>query len=676
MSGAVLWLWRMAWAAWFAAVLWGSLWPDNIVTAAGLSNDLLPMGLDKWLHVSCFIGLMFLTVEARIFGRFRRPFLASFIAVSVFAAFDELAQNFVPGRQVWIGDFIASMTGTVIGAAAWGVTHWLRTGSAGGGFVAHTRLVSALTLLSRCFGLVRDGVLARVFGISGVFDAFTIAFMTPNLFRRLFGEGALSAAFIPLYSKLDRDNPALARQFAAAVLWLMMLSLTALALLIAAALVLVGMTAELSERGELVVRLAAVTILYMPLICTAAVLGGLLQVHGRFGPTAASPIILNVVMIAAAALGYWLIFSPNELDQVAMLLAAGVVFTGVLQVGWSLWAMNAVGVGPRKMLIAGWQFRQTLAVPEVRSSLGRLWSQAWPTALGLAVFQLNTLADMLVAWFFSGIPGGSATMSLFGNEIAYPMEQGAVAALGRAQLLYEFPHGVFGIAVATAIFPALAKAADDRANPGAFTDLLRQGLRLTMFIGLPASIGLILLREPVCLAIFFPGDQLEADAYQRIAWILTGYAMGIWAYSTNMVLTRGFYAQHNTLTPMRLSVAMVTLNVALNLVLIWPLGAAGLAWSTAICAAIQCGILLVLVRRYTGQVVDRAVLRSWARTALITLIMAAAVWLLREQFDYRHMTRIPVIAVTLGCAAFGGMIVMGLALLMKMAEVRWLLRGK
>jgi putative peptidoglycan lipid II flippase len=662
---------RIVFALYWLAIATGTHWPRLDLEAAvhmkGKWTFFIP--IDKVAHVTGFGGLAFLALMAELLAPgVRRRVVKTGLIISAYSIIDELTQVFVPGRDVGLDDMLASNIGVLCGCIGWVLYDWLVVHD--NSFVAHTRVVSALTLLSRGFGLVRDAVLARVFGFTAVFDAFTIANMIPNLFRRLFGEGALSAAFIPLYTKLNHDQPELARRFAAIVVSFLIVALSALSLLIAAVLMGVSHFAHLEGRNELAIQLTVITILYMPLICSAAVLGGLLQVHNRFGVSAASPIIMNVLLIASAIIGYYGLWGGEDQRALAMFVAGAVVLSGLVQLIWAWLAMRAAGVKVSPAQLVGQSLRAARETPEIRDSLRKLWQQAWPTALGLSVFQLNALADQLIAWFFSATPDGPATFALLGRTVAYPMEVGAVSAMGRAQLLYEFPHGVFGIAVATAIFPALAKAARE---PEKFAALLRQGLRLTVFIGLPASVGLILLRYPLSRAIFFPGDKLtDADA-ARVASILLGFATAIWAYSTNMLITRAFYAQQNTITPMRLSLAMVALNLTLNLTLIWPLGTAGLAWSTSICAMIQTVILLQLVKRYVPQPVDGDVKRSWLTTAGLTVLMTAVLWPVVHVLPINEMNRVLVIVVLGSLAGGGGAIFLGAAWLTKMPELRWLL---
>ena len=475
-------------------------------------------------------------------------------------------------------------------------------------FERHARTVSLITMLSRITGLARDASLSRVFGAAGVMDAFFFAFMIPNLFRRLFGEGALAAAFLPVYSRLDRDDPATARQLAS----LTIAGLTAIlgAAVLLAELILFLLSAR-QHHANLALWLTMVMLPYMPLVCLVAILGAMLQVHGKFGPTAAAPIVLNLCLIASALGLFFLLerdvmsprFEHDRLLHIAV-VAGSVVLAGILQVLWSLAALR----GRR-----WWVARFAAA----RQPMRRVMRQALPMIVGLGVLQLNTLFDGVIASYPTAVGP-----RVFG--IDYPLTEGAMAAVSFAQRLYQFPLGVFGIALATAIFPALARQAD-RTAP--FVDTLRRGLRLVVFIGLPASAGLILVRRPLAAVVLQGGDFSPQDT-ARVAFVLLGYAPAVWAYSMTHTMTRAFYARADSTTPVKIALAVVCLNLALNCTLIWtPLREAGLAWSTAICAVIQAALLFTLLRRRLGHILDAPVLGSWLKSALATALMAAALLL-------------------------------------------------
>ncbi len=513
-------------------------------------------------------------------------------------------------------------------------------------FERHSYTFALLTLVSRVGGLAREAVLSRVFGAGAVMDAFSFAFLVPNLFRRLFGEGALSAAFVPVYTRLQRDDPETARRLATLTVGMLVALLGAVTL--AAEGVLVLCLRHAGDDSALALRLTMIMLPYMPMICAVAILGAMLQVRGRFAPTAASPILLNVCEIAAAVGAPF--FFRDDHDRITV-VAVSVLVSGLLQVGWMLRSLR----GER------WWLRGLAAA---RGPLRTVLVQAAPMVIGLGILQLSTFLDSLIA-SYPTIVGPT----IFGHP--YPLEVGAMASVGYAQRLYQFPLGVFGQAIAVAIFPALSRAAHDGA---AFRDLIARGLRLTVFIGLPASAGLILVGHPL-VKVILEGGEFTADDSRRVAMILTGYASAVWAYSMVQVLTRVFYARGDAWTPLRVSLAMAGLNVALNCTLIWtPLRAAGIAWSTAFCFSFQAVILLQLARRHAQELPGRDVRGSWARSVAATAVMVVAVLAVQRLVpapatgSWAATVLALAAAVGAGAAAYGAV-----AFALRMPELRWAL---
>lgn len=512
----------------------------------------------------------------------------------------------------------------------------------------NTRTVWSITLLSRIAGLGRDAAISRTFGAGAVSSAFFFAFLIPNLARRLFGEGALSAAFLPAYSKLLQENPARAKALA---------SLT-----IAKLIVFLGVVVVLGElllwalmtwapRPDGTFGLMMTMLPYMPLVCVVAVLGGILQTHGRFGPTAAAPILLNACMIVATLL-FADVFTSVENHMMAVGIA--VVIAGLLQVAWSLHALKD---------IVWWTSESECGKEDLREMKRKLI----PTIIGLGTMQLNTLLDGFIASY--PILIGS---TIFG--FAYPLGEGANASLNFASRLFQFPLGVFGIAVGTAIFPLLASQATKR---DAFGDTVRRGLRLVVFIGLPASAGLMLVRD-LLSGVVFQGGMFTSGDTTEVSFILLGYGTAIWAYSMTQVLTRAFYAVDDMKTPVRIAVRMIALNLTLNVILIWtPLGTAGLAWSTAFCAVIQVGILMRAIRKHVDVPADKTVVASWMKTVVATLMMSLAVSLslvfLPDEPTFSWLQACTKLAATVGA----GILVFGLfAHLLKMEERNWILGSR
>lgn len=629
-------------------------------------QDAVPLGLDKWGHVLAFGLLALLIYRARLFAGPAQNLLRGMLIALAYAGINECTQSLVPGRTFDVFDPLASAAGVLVATGSYATSRVLRRTDQS--FFAHARTMAALTFVSRFFGLGRDITLSFVFGFGWVYDAFAIAFLIPNLFRRLFGEGALAGAFVPQYSKLhatDRDAAERLASITIGVLWLVLAVIALIGFAILFGLLQFG---QLDQRGELAVTLTMLSIWYAPMVCVAAICSAMLQVHGRFALPASMPIVLNIMIISAAVIGYFALPAADALATPLLVIIA-VLIAGLMQVTIQTHTLRRDGVYLR------W-YRSTWRGPASGDAARTMFRQWMPTAIGLAVFQVNTMLDGLIAMFFSGDPG--QTLSLFGRTVEYPMQTGAVAVLGMAARLYEFPLGVFGIAVATAIFPAISRLAGERED---FSTLIRQGLRLTIFIGLPASVGLLIVREPLCQTILPQIGKIRPGDAQRVAWVLLGYAPAIWAYSMNHILVRAFYAQNEARTPMRVSVAMVVLNITLNLVLIWPLGAAGLAWSTAICAAIQTLILLVLVRRHVDRPIDRSVRRSWGKSLIATAAVVAVIgpmvyWLTPMVSDAGRTNWLGVVGVLGGAVLAGCGTMAAAARLLGMAELNWILSRK
>lgn len=627
----------------------------------------MPFGVDKWMHLSAFGLLTMLCLNTRWLDR-RWLWLIILIA---YALCDELTQNLIPGRGFEWYDLACDCTGILLAYLTISLINPTRRSTDqttndqstdGESFIGHARWVSILTMISRAFGLIRDAVLAWIFGMTGVMDSFVIAFMIPNLFRRLFGEGSLAGAFIPIYTQLNQVEPASADQLARRVMTMLIQWLGGLYLMSLTILLMALHLGWLEGTWALTAKLTCITLAYMPLVCLVALIGGVLQSHARFGPPAAAPILLNLWMIAAAVgVGWWL--PDMTMSQRAAIVATAVVLAGISQLIWQLLVWRKIGA-----------LRQTPDPAKVDHAYRQLLRNWLPTTIGLAVLQLNALADMMIVFCFSG-PADSQ-LSLLGFHVPYPMTTGSVAVLNGAQRLFQFPLGVFGIAVSTAIFPAIAAAVGHRQR---MTKLLRQGLRLTVYIGLPASVGLLLVREPLTGAIFYKGGRLTADDATRIAWVLAAYAPAVWAYSMNQVLNRICYAHHEPHRPLYVSLWLLGANLILNLTLIWHLGPAGVGLATAVCAIGQCLIMLQVIRRYQAHPIDRHVRVSWIKTALATVVMAGAVYGVLEALQLSpviHWGRWGMIVQLIAATTAGGIVLLGASILLRCEELRWLIQRK
>lgn len=473
------------------------------------------------------------------------------------------------------------------------------------GLSSAVRATSGATLLSRLGGLAREVLTARIFGDTAIGSAFAAGFQVPNLFRRLFGEGALSAAFIPEYTTLQKDDPHLADQFASLVVAALLLVTTALTLVIEVGLLVALMVLPPDPDRNLSLGLIMTMLPYMPLVCVAAIMGGMLQVHGRFVAASAGPLMMNTMVVAMGL--YFLLTGQLGSATTAYVLGGVVVASGVTQCAWFARLLS-----PR--------VKWTRAYEGAREAGRKTFRRFVPAAIGLGSLQINTFIDTLLAMWPIWV---GPTLLGF----VYPLDERSNVLIAGAARLYQFPLGVFGIAVAVAIFPLLAR---HRAEPAHFVQTLRRGIRLSLFIGLPASVGLFLVRHEAIAVPYSGGSTgFSATGVERCAAVLGGFALAVWAYSLNHVLTRVFYSLGDTRTPMRVSLAMVVLNVALNLALIWELKEAGLGWSTAVCAAVQCGALFVLARRVLPEpILDASTRLAMGRIAVAAGVMGGVVWAL------------------------------------------------
>ncbi len=472
------------------------------------------------------------------------------------------------------------------------------------GFQRHAVTVATLTFASRIGGLARDACLSRLVGLNELTSGFAFAFLVPNLFRRLFGEGALSAALIPEQTRLESRDPAAARRLVATILSVVAVGLVALLLIAEVVLGLVP-----SDAGDVGRSLLPITLAYMPLVCIAALGGAVLQVRGRFALTAAIPVILNVCLIAAIVLAWWRSGGDVVDREQIHLLAWGVVVAGLIQAGWTLIEVRRTGGRTKRTL-------DPRARRRVKIARRRVLYQALPMVLGLGVLQLNTFLDGLIASWPTFVGP-----TIFGAE--YPLGVDAMATISFASRLYEFPLGVFGIAIATAIFPQLAR---ERADRYRFLETVRRGLRLTLFLGLPASVGIVLVRREFTTVVL-EGRAFDLAAVDAVVAVLVPYAIALWSYSVNQLLVRAFYARRTPMTAVRIAMLVVAVNLALNIGLVFgtSLGVAGLAISTAICAILQTVLLSRALARTIGSLWGREILGPAGRMLALVAVMAAVV---------------------------------------------------
>jgi putative peptidoglycan lipid II flippase len=504
-------------------------------------------------------------------------------------------------------------------------------------FASSLWIVATSTFASRVLGMFRDTVTARLFGVSPVTDAFWLAFKVPNLTRRLFGEGALTAAFLPAFTReLARESgtvPRSAWQLASAVFTCLAAFLTGSVLIAEVVVWFLSRAFAGDAQTQLLLGLTAVMLPYTVLICLAAQVTAVLHAMGHFTWPALVPVVLNTCWIASV----WLVdpwFEPDRVAQ-AYALAVCVVIAGVFQLALQWPTLTRLG------------FRLRGVARETWPAVGDIFRAMLPVVFGLSVEQINTLLDGLIAWGFSQPAVGPPAEMWSG--VGYPMRTGAVSALYFAERLYQFPLGVFGVALGTVLFPLFAKHAA-RGEYEHLRDDLSLGLRLVVAIGVPASAGLIVMALPLTRLLFEHGEFALHDS-QRTATLITAYGSGVWAFCALPILYRGFYALGDRTAPVRIGLWAVLVDTILNLTLIWPLAERGLAWSTAVSAIGQAGCLVWLMQRRIGRLDWTRLTRTATRTLVATAIMAAACFGAMWLFPYESERWPAIVAVIVPVAA-------------------------
>jgi putative peptidoglycan lipid II flippase len=451
--------------------------------------------------------------------------------------------------------------------------------------------VGAWTAASRVLGFLRDIAIAARLGAGSEADAFFVALKLPNFFRRLFGEGAFAAAFVPLFaSALASEGREAARRIAEGALSVMVAALAALTLAAilfmpqAMALLAPGFVDE-PERFGLAVALTRITFPYLLLICVVALVSGVLNGLDRFGAAAAAPSLFNLCLIAG------LFAAPGLGLGGAEGLAFGVAAAGVAQL-----VLVAGAVARAGMPLA---LPPPRLSPEVRTLLNRMV----PGAIGAGVTQINLMIDVIIA---SLLP------------------EGAIAFLYYADRVAQLPLGVIGTALGTALLPTLSRQV--RLGEGARAgETQNRAIELALLLTLPAAAGLVAAALPI-VSVLFERGAFGAEASDATARALAAYGFGLPAFVLVKVFAPGFFARGDTRTPVQVAVACVALNLVFNLALIRPLGHVGIAVATSLSAWANVGALAYLLRRQGRWREDRRLLSRGARIALAAAGMGLALW--------------------------------------------------
>jgi putative peptidoglycan lipid II flippase len=507
------------------------------------------------------------------------------------------------------------------------------------GLLRSTSVFSAMTLLSRIAGFARDALQSRLFGSSVAMDAFVIAYRIPNYLRRIFAEGSMQMAFVPVLNELrERGDQAALKEFVdrmAGALFSVVFVVSGIGMLAApliASLFAPGAVDE-PEKFGLIVDMLRITFPYLLFISMMALVASVLNSFGKFALPAVTPVLHNLVMIAAMV---WL--APRFAEP-AKALAWGVLIAGILQLV-VLWpALGRLGLRPT--------FRPGFGHPDVR----RVAKLMIPTLFSSSVAQLNLLVGTI---FASVLVTGSQTWLYLSDR------------------LIEFPLGLFGVAIGTVILPHLSRrhAATDADGYSAALDW---GLRLALLAGVPAGLGLLLLAEPLT-SVVYQGGKFTAHDTRMAALSLSAMSLGVPAFMLSKVLSPAFYARQDTKTPMKAAIWTVFMNVGLTIAFTLPLwlndidGAhGGIALATGLAGIFNAWLLWRYLRR-DGLLKPQP---GWGRHLLRIAVACAAMTAVVLGISYRvgdwtaidiwHRTLWLLAAVAAGAAAYGAtLLAMGL----------------
>ncbi|MFC1588278.1 murein biosynthesis integral membrane protein MurJ [Planctomycetota bacterium] len=427
--------------------------------------------------------------------------------------------------------------------------------------VAHSaRIIALATLSSRLLGAVRDVLTAYYFGAGMLVDAFVIAFVIPNLFRRLLGEGALSSAFLPVYADyVENRSRREADRMASNIFCIVGLVLLVLVFCGYCSSIIFDATAEDGSRRQLISRLLMVLLPYMFFICLTAVCQAVLNTHKHFLAPALAPLVLNVFWIAG------LLLAGRVQGEVAgwqrIFIVAGTILIG-----------GIVQLTMQFPVLRKYKFKFTFHFDFKDEGFRRILTTMLPIVVGIGVLQINSVLDNVIA--LKLVPG-----------------DGPVSYLYYANRLLQFPLSIIGMAMAVAAFPTFSRHFARKEWDALHREILK-ALRVTFFLAFPATVGLVIIRVPLIHLLFGHGEFASGggETVMRASRVVLFYAIGVWAHCLVQVLMRVFYGIGDAKTPFRIAGYMVAFNLCLNLLLIPHFQEAGLALATSV-----SGILMLLL---------------------------------------------------------------------------------
>ncbi|CCQ09597.1 Proposed peptidoglycan lipid II flippase MurJ [Pseudoalteromonas luteoviolacea B = ATCC 29581] len=501
----------------------------------------------------------------------------------------------------------------------------------GKGLFRSGMIVSAMTMISRVLGLVRDSVVANILGAGAAADVFLFANRIPNFLRRLFAEGAFAQAFVPVLAEIKEqhgdDKVRLFVAQAAGTLGTILLVVTLLGVIgspIVAALFGTGWFIDWWQGGEnagqfeLASSLLKITFPYLFFVSLVALSGAILNVYNRFSAAAFTPVLLNISIILCA------LFLQDAFSTSAYALAWGVFIGGVVQLLFQLPFLARIGM--LKLPVFAWHSPEVTKVRKLMI----------PALFGVSVSQINLLLDTVIA-------------SL--------LEKGSIAWLYYSDRLIEFPLGLFGIGIATVILPALSKL-HATAKLEDFQHTLDWGVRFVLLLGIPAMLGLSVISPLIITVLFDHGAFSEGDVdnVRAVSLGVMAYSAGLVSFMLIKVLAPGFYSRQDTKTPVKIGIKMLVLNMVFNLLLAPFIGYLGLALATSISATCNAWLLYLNLKQQNVYCLSRFTLVFTLKCIIASVIMAGGIYYLVSQFDWVSWSLLEQVGLLSGLLALAGVV--------------------
>ena len=499
--------------------------------------------------------------------------------------------------------------------------------------------VGGMTMLSRVLGFVRDILIASVLGTGAVADTFFVAFRFPNLFRRLFAEGAFNSAFIPLFSKkVEGEGATAARQFANESLSALVTALLVLTAIAEIAMpwlmyVIAPGFADSPEKFDLAVLLTRIAFPYLLFVSVVALYSGMMNALHRFAAAAFAPVLLNIVLISVMAGVAWAGYGNTP--EAGMALAWGVAAGGVAQLLVLLFSSGKAGM------------RLKLQRPRMSDGVRRLLALGIPGVIAGGITQVNILIGTIIA----------------------SMQDSAVSWLYYADRIYQLPLGLVGIAIGVVLLPDLSRKLRARDRDGALHSQNRS-LELALLLTLPAAVALMVVPGPVIQVLFERGAFAASDSIATSA-ALAAFAAGLPAFVMVKVFSPGFFAREDTRTPMYYAGISVAVNITVSLALFWSIGHVGIAIATSLAGWVNAGLLAITLTKRGYFEFDAAFLSRLLPMCISCAAMGLALWgisaWLADWFA-------PANGIALQISALAALVVSGIAVYAVMAHVTGALR--